>query len=238
MNWQSRTELLFGNEKIEILRKSHVLVAGLGGVGAVAAEMLVRAGIGSLTIADSDVIQASNRNRQIIALSSTEGMHKTEVMASRLMDINPALNLVLNKNYLIRNAIPDLLETPFDYVIDAIDTMSPKLYLIVNCLEKRYKLISSMGAGGKFNPEEVKIADISKSYQCRLAHYIRKHLHKKGIFTGFKVVYSPEPVSKTAIQITDGDKNKKSIPGTVSYMPFIFGCYAASVVIRDLTEIL
>jgi tRNA A37 threonylcarbamoyladenosine dehydratase len=238
MNWQSRNELLFGKEKIEILRRSHVLVAGLGGVGAVAAEMLARAGIGSLTIADSDIIQASNRNRQIIALSSTEGMHKTEVMAARLMDINPELKLTLNKNYLIRDAIPGILETPYDYVIDAIDTMSPKLYLIVNCLEKKYKLVSSMGAGGKFNPEEVKIADISKSYQCRLAHYIRKHLHKKGIFTGFKVVYSPEPVSKTAIQITDGDKNKKSIAGTVSYMPFIFGCYAASVVIRDLAEIL
>jgi len=236
MNWESRTELLLGKEKIEILHRSHVLVAGLGGVGAVAAEMLVRAGLGNLTIADNDIVQASNRNRQIIALASTEGMHKTEVLASRLLDINPELKLTINKSYLIREAIPAILETPYDYVIDAIDTMSPKLYLIINCLEKKYKLVSSMGAGGKLNPEEVQIADISKSYQCRLAHYIRKHLHKKGIYTGFKVVYSPEPVSKNAIQLTDGDKNKKSIPGTLSYMPAIFGCYAASVVIRELTE--
>ena len=236
MNWESRTELLLGKEKIDILHNSHVLIAGLGGVGAVAAEMLARAGVGKLTIADNDTIQASNKNRQIIALSSTEGMHKTEVMASRLLDINPELGLTLFKSYLIREAIPEVLDTPYDYVIDAIDTMSPKLYFILNCIEKKYKLVSSMGAGGKLNPEEVKIADISKSYQCRLAHYIRKHLHKKGIYTGFKVVYSPEPVSKQAIQMTDGDKNKKSIPGTVSYMPFIFGCYAASVVIRDLTK--
>ena len=197
--------------------------------------MLVRAGIGKLTIADNDIITSSNRNRQILALSSTEGMNKTEVMASRLMDINPDLHLILNNSYLIREAIPRILETPYDYIVDAIDTMSPKLYLIVQSLEKNYKLVSSMGAGGKYNPEEVKVADISKSYHCRLAHYIRKHLHKKGIYTGFKVVYSPEPVSKKAIQLTDGDKNKKSIPGTVSYMPFIFGCYAASVVIHDLT---
>jgi tRNA A37 threonylcarbamoyladenosine dehydratase len=234
MNWESRTELLLGREKIEILHKSHILVAGLGGVGAIAAEMLVRAGIGNLTISDNDIIQASNRNRQIIALTTTEGMHKTDVLASRLLDINPGLNLTINKSYLIREAIPAILETRYDYVIDAIDTMSPKLYLILNCLEKNYHLVSSMGAGGKLNPEDVQIADISKSYNCRLAHYIRKHLHKKGIHTGFKVVYSPEPVSKNAIQLTDGDKNKKSIPGTLSYMPAIFGCYAASVVIREL----
>ena len=234
MNWESRTELLLGKEKIDILHQSHVLVAGLGGVGSIAAEMLVRAGIGRLTIADYDVVTESNRNRQIIALSSTEGLNKTEVTSSRLMDINPGLELTINKNYLIREAIPALLETHFDYVIDAIDTMSPKLYLITHCLEKKYRLVSSMGAGGKFNPEEIEIADISKSYQCRLAHYIRKHLHKKGIFTGFKVIYSPEPVSKKAVQLTNGDKNKKSVPGTISYMPVVFGCYAASVVIRDL----
>ncbi len=238
MNWESRTELLLGKEKVEVLHKSHVLIAGLGGVGAVAAEMLVRAGVGNLTIADNDIIQASNRNRQIIALTSTEGMHKTEVLAARLRDINPELNLIVCNNYLIREAIPAILETPYDYVIDAIDTMSPKLYLILNCLEKKYKLVSSMGAGGKFNPEEVQVSDISKSYQCRLAHYIRKHLHKKGIYTGFKVIYSPEPVSKNAIQLTDGDKNKKSIPGTLSYMPALFGIYAASVVIRELTGLI
>ena len=238
MNWESRTELLLGKEKVEILHKSHVLIAGLGGVGAVAAEMLVRAGIGSLTIADNDIIQASNRNRQIIALASTEGLQKTEVLAVRLRDINPELNLIVSNTYLIREAIPEILETPYDYVIDAIDTMSPKLYLIINCLEKKYQLVSSMGAGGKFKPEEVQVADISKSYQCRLAHYIRKHLHKKGIYTGFKVIYSPEPVSKNAVQLTDGDKNKKSIPGTLSYMPALFGIYAASVVIRDLTGLI
>jgi len=234
MNWEERTELLLGKEKIGKLHSAHILVAGLGGVGAIAAEMIVRAGVRKITIADSDIVQASNRNRQIIALSSTEGKNKTEVLASRLLDINPDVKISIFNKYIIREAIPELLETPFDYVVDAIDTMSPKIYFILKCLEKKYPLVSSMGAGGKHNPGLVTVADVSQSKQCRLAHYIRKHLHKKGVYTGFKVVYSPEVVDKSALQISADDRNKKAIPGTISYMPAVFGCYAASVVLRDL----
>ena len=236
MDWQSRTELVMGAEKLAKLQKSHVLVAGLGGVGGMAAEMLVRAGIGRLTIADNDTIHSSNLNRQIIALNSTIDHYKADVMAGRLMDINPLLSLTVSKQYLIREAIPAILETAYDYVVDAIDTLSPKMYLILRSLLKGYPLVSSMGAGGKFDPEMVSIADIADSYQCRLAHYIRKNLHKKGVYTGFKVVFSPEHVSTETIKVTEEDKNKKSMVGTISYMPAIFGCYMASVVIRDLIK--
>jgi tRNA A37 threonylcarbamoyladenosine dehydratase len=236
MDWKSRTELLIGSEGMEKLHQAHVLVAGLGGVGAIAAEMLVRAGIGWITIADNDTVHPSNRNRQIIALSSTEGHLKIDVMGSRLLDINPELKLIASKSYLIREAIPTILGTHYDYVVDAIDTLSPKLHLLIQSLERKYPVVSSMGAGGKFDPSQVQISDIADSYQCRLAHYLRKHLHRKGIYTGFKVVFSPEQVSKNTFQLTSGDKNKRSLVGTISYMPSIFGCFAASVVIRDLIE--
>lgn len=234
MEWQSRTELIMGPEKLEKLRNSHVLVAGLGGVGGIAAEMLVRAGIGHITLADNDTVHSSNRNRQIIALSSTENLYKADAWQKRLLDINPDLQLTVSKEYLIREAIPAILQTPYDYVVDAIDTLSPKLYLIIRSLQHGYRLVSSMGAGGKFDPSLVRVSDIADSYQCRLAHYIRKNLHKKGIYSGFKVVFSTEVVPPETIALTPDDINKKSVVGTVSYMPNVFGCFLASVVIRDL----
>ncbi len=236
-NWQDRTELLIGKENLKKLNSSHVLIAGLGGVGAMAAEMLCRAGIGSLTIVDSDKIQPSNRNRQIPALLSNEGKFKTEVVGNRLKDINSSLNLRVINEYIIEEKILEVLSLAnYDYVVDAIDTLSPKIYLIFNTLKLNYKLISSLGAGRKFDPGLVKVADISETYNCKLAYYLRKKLHKLNVFSGFKVIFSPEEVSEGSVEIIEKEKNKKSRVGTISYMPAIFGCFAASVVIRDLIE--
>jgi len=229
-----RTRLMIGSEGIDKLLKAHVLVAGLGGVGAMAVEMLCRAGIGNLTIVDSDKVQPSNRNRQILALSSTERIGKSEVMAKRLIDINPGLNLRAYNAYLKDQTIIDLLAQPFDYVIDAIDTLSPKTYFILYALRYNHSLVSSMGAGGKLDPTKVQIADISESFQCKLAFDLRKRLRRLGVTEGFKVVFSSEPVPAETIVKIDEERNKKSNVGTISYMPSVFGCFCASVVIRDL----
>jgi tRNA A37 threonylcarbamoyladenosine dehydratase len=236
-NWQERTELLIGKAKLKILASSHVLVVGLGGVGAVAAEMLCRAGVGSLTIVDSDKIHSSNRNRQIPALVSTEGISKVKVVGDRLKDINPRLKLKVIDEYIIDEKITEILSlAKYDYVVDAIDTLSPKIYLIFNCIKLNLKLVSSLGSGRKLDPEQIKIADISETYNCKLAYYLRKKLHKIGVVSGFKAVFSPEEVSEGSVEIVEDEKNKKSRVGTISYMPAIFGCYTASVVIRELIE--
>ncbi len=232
--WMSRTELLTGPEAIRILNRAHVLVAGLGGVGGYAAEMLVRAGLGEITIADADTIQPTNRNRQILALKSTEGLLKTQVMENRLQDINPDIRVNKVSEFLKEERIDKLLATPYNYVVDAIDTLSPKVFLILKTLQKNYPLISSMGSGGKMDPLAVEVQDISKSYNCRLAFSIRKQLHRLGVDEGFKVVFSPEKVDKKAMVLVHGQQNKKSNVGTISYMPPLFGIVMASVVIRDL----
>jgi tRNA threonylcarbamoyladenosine dehydratase len=236
-NWLVRTELQIGKENVLKLRKKHVLVCGLGGVGAAAAEMLCRAGIGKMTILDSDKIHFSNRNRQIPALVSTEGMYKTDAVQQRLLDINPKLKLTTVNKYIKDEKITEVLElAKFDYVIDAIDTLSPKIYLIYHCMYLKLPLISSLGSGGKYDPSQIRIADISESYNCKLGYYLRKKIHKLGIYKGFKVVFSPEEVDDKAIQLTENEKNKKSIVGTISYMPVAFGCFIASAVIRDIIE--
>ena len=235
-DWLSRTTLLIGSDGLKKLKKAHVLIAGLGGVGSYAAEAMGRAGIGNITIADSDTVSPSNRNRQLLALSSTEGKSKAELMGSRLLDINPDVKLSMFKDYLKDEKIPAILEQNYDFVIDAIDTLSPKIYFIKNCLERKFPLISSMGAGGRFDPLQVKVADIDDSWGCQFAQAVRKKLHSLGITSGFRVVFSDEPVSKKSVIITDNSPNKKSTVGTISYMPAVFGLIAASVVIRDLLE--
>ena len=172
-NWLERTELLLGKEKLDLLRKAHVLVVGLGGVGAYAAEMIVRAGVGRMTIADAD------------------------------------------------------------YAVDAIDTLSPKLALIKGALDRSLPLVSSMGAGAKTDPTKMEIADISKTHHCPLAHMLRKRLHKIGVRSGFRAVYSPEPMREGALILCE-EQNKKSNVGTISYIPALFGIGCASVVIRGL----
>jgi tRNA threonylcarbamoyladenosine dehydratase len=234
-SWQARTELHTGTQGIERLRNAEVLVLGLGGVGAMAAEMLCRAGIGKMTLVDGDVVMPTNRNRQIPALKSTEGRHKTGIMEERLRDINPDVEITTIAEYVKDQRMIDVLSSrPFDYVVDAIDTLSPKIYLLLHAMELGLNVVSSMGCGGKSNPDDVKIADISETYQCAFAADIRKRLRRLGITTGFKTVFSSEQLNKSSVIHSEDEKNKKSIVGTISYMPPLFGCFCASVVIRDI----
>lgn len=232
--WLERTELLLGSEKCEALRSANVLVVGLGGVGAYAAEMIARAGVGTMTIADADVVGRSNINRQLIALHSTIGRPKAELVAERLRDINPEINLTVVNRYIKDDETYTLLDSaPFDYVVDAIDTLSPKLALIKGALDRNIPIVSSMGAGAKTDPTKMEIADISKTHHCPLAHMLRKRLHKIGIRRGFKAVFSPEPIREGAMILCE-EQNKKSNVGTISYIPALFGIGCASVVIRGL----
>ena len=231
--WQERTKLTICQQGIEKLSTAHVLIAGLGGVGSFAAEFLCRAGIGELTIVDSDKVNASNRNRQLIALVSNEGKNKTEIMSERMMDINPNLKLNIFNTYLERDETIKVVNAfEYDYVIDAIDTLGPKVHFISECVKRNLKLVSSFGAGAKLDPSKIMVTDVSESYNCKLGYYLRKKLHKINIYSGFKVVFSPEEYYGEMI-ISD-QLNKKSIAGTISYMPAMFGGHCASVVIREL----
>jgi len=233
-NWLERTELLLGEEKLDILRRSRVLVVGLGGVGAYAAEMIARAGVGRMTVADADTVAPSNINRQLVALHSTVGRAKAEVLAERLRDINPELRLDVVERYIKDSETDALLDADrYDYIVDAIDTLSPKLALIKGALDRGIPLVSSMGAGAKTDPTLMEIKDISKTHHCPLAHMLRKRLHKIGINRGFRAVFSPDPVREGAMILCE-ERNKKSNVGTISYIPALFGIGCASVVIRDL----
>ena len=232
--WMERTELLFGAEKCERLRRASVLVVGVGGVGAYAAEMVARAGVGRMTVADADTVSESNINRQLVALHSTVGRPKVAVLAERLRDINPQIDLREVERYIRDEETALLLDSErFDYVVDAIDTLSPKLALIEECLRRGIPLVSSMGAGAKTDPTKLEIADIGATHHCPLAHMLRKRLHKRGIRSGFRAVFSPEPVRPGAMIVCE-ERNKKSNVGTVSYLPALFGIGCASVVIRGL----
>lgn len=234
--WQVRTELLLGGEKLKKLADANVLVVGLGGVGAYAAEFICRAGVGKMTVIDGDNIEASNRNRQLPALKSTEGMSKALLMCGRLKDINPRAEITAIHEFIRDDRMKEILSFHFDYVVDAIDSLSPKVYLIKISLDNGLRVVSSMGAGGKMDPSKVQVADIDDSYKCRLARTLRKRLHRLGITTGFNVVFSPEDVPGEAVIAIEGEeiKNKNSIVGTISYMPAVFGIYCASTVINDL----
>lgn len=234
MSWLERTELLLGSEKLEILKKSNVLVVGVGGVGAYAAEMIARAGVGHMTIADADTVGESNINRQLVALHSTIGEFKTDVLSKRLKDINPDLELNVVADYIKDELTDTLLDSAkFDYIVDAIDTLSPKVALIQGALQRSIPLVSSMGAGAKTDPTLMEIKDISKTHHCPLAHMLRKRLHKDGIRRGFHAVFSPEPVREGAMVLCQ-ERNKKSNVGTISYIPALFGIGCASVVVRGL----
>jgi tRNA A37 threonylcarbamoyladenosine dehydratase len=233
--WMGRTQLLLGEEKLHKLVNANVLVVGLGGVGGIAAEMIARSGVGKMTIVDADTVDPTNRNRQIPALSSTEGVLKTDVLKARLLDINPDLELTVIPEYFRDELTHQVLdEGNFDYALDCIDTLSPKVFFIKACLDRKIPLVSSMGAGNKVDPTQVKVDDISKSYNCKLAKYTRKYLHKFGIRKGVKVVFSAEEAQQFMGVTMVGARNKKSAPGTISYLPAVFGCTMASVAIRDL----
>ena len=215
LSWQQRTALLLGDEKMERLRKSHVLVVGLGGVGAYAAEMICRAGVGRMTIVDADTVQPTNINRQLPALHSTLGQPKAEVLASRFRDINSDIQLTV-------------------IVVDAIDTLAPKCHLIAEAMKRRLHIVSSMGAGAKSDITQIRFADLWDTYHCGLSKAVRKRLQKMGIRRKLPVVFSTEQADPKAVLLTDDELNKKSTCGTVSYMPAVFGCYLAEYVIKRL----
>jgi tRNA A37 threonylcarbamoyladenosine dehydratase len=231
----SRTQLMLGDENLSNLMHKNVLVIGLGGVGGICAEMIVRAGVGKITIVDNDRVDASNINRQIQALNSTVDQPKAKVLSARLLDINPALDLTVKEMYIKDEITTELLTSAkWDYVVDCIDTLSCKVFLIKKCLDMKLPIVSSMGAGGKVDPSQIQVTDISKTYVCNLARYVRKRLQNLGVKKGLKVVFSPEKADQDKIIVTEKAFPKKSIIGTLSYMPALFGCTVASVVIRDL----
>jgi len=236
-NWLERTELLIGKEKLNRLKESHVLIVGLGGVGGGALEFLVRSGIGELTLIDGDVVSPSNRNRQFLALATNHEQPKAEVAKQRALSINPDVKLNVIEKFMLDEDFAQLFnENAVDYIIDAIDTLTPKIYLIKNALEAKIPLVSSMGAGGKTDPRKVEVVDIAKTNNDKLARMLRKRLHKLNIRTGFKAVYSPEEINPNAVILTEGEQNKKSNVGTISYMPPMFGLVCAYTVINDLIQ--
>jgi tRNA threonylcarbamoyladenosine dehydratase len=233
-NWKERTELLITKEGSNKLLASHVLVVGLGGVGSYAAEALVRAGVGSITIVDGDTVDPTNRNRQLQAMTSTHGLGKAMLMQHRLRDINPEVSIEMIDTFQNPDQIRELLQQQFTYVVDAIDSISPKLYLLKTAIDNNHKIVSSMGAGGKMDPTKIEVADISKTSMCPLAGQIRKRLKSLGVKNGIQAVFSKEIPERKSIMHTDGSNYKKSAYGTISYLPAVFGLTCASLVIRDL----
>ena len=235
--WLERTELLIKEAGIEKLKKSSILIVGMGGVGSFAAEFIARSGVGNLTIVDGDIIDITNINRQLPALHSTVGDDKVELMARRILDINPELNLTRINEFLNPERMEEVIQAGnFDYILDCIDSVSPKLALIKAARKNKIKIISCMGAGGKLDPSKVMVRDISKTRNCYLAKQVRKRLKKEGINKGFRCVFSTEIQREDRLKMTDGSNYKKSFYGTISYMPAIFGLYAASEVIRYLIQ--
>lgn len=234
LNWLSRSALLIGDEGINILQQKHVLVVGLGGVGSFAAEFICRSGVGEMTIVDGDVVDPSNRNRQLPALSTNHGVSKAEIMKERLLAINPALKLHVINDFLTPDKCRELMEYPFDYVMDCIDSLTPKVILLEKALEKNMPIVSSMGAGGKLDPTRVRVATLPDTYQCVFATYVRKRLKRHENYNQIKAVFSTEEMMKDSLLMTDGSNFKRSAYGTVSYLPAIFGGVCASVAIRDM----
>lgn len=236
--WLSRTELLIGSERIKTLREAHVMVVGMGGVGSFAGEFIARSGVGRMTIIDGDVVEESNRNRQLPALSSTEGLSKAVVMAERFKQINPEIDLEVMESFINPDRVKALLEdNKPDYIIDAIDSITPKVTFLKNAYEYSIPIVSSMGAGGRLDPTALRVVDISKTYNCPFAFQIRKRLRKVGIRKGIKAVFSSELVIEESLMMTDGSNFKKSAYGTISYLPATFGSVTASVAIRDLIRL-
>ena len=235
-NWTDRTELLLGKDKMQRLRNAHILVVGVGGVGAYAAEMLCRAGVGEMTLIDADNVQPTNINRQLPATHATVGRSKTEVLAERFLDINPKIKLHVRPIYLKEEDVEELLTSDLrlDFIVDAIDTIAPKCALIVEALRRHIPIVSSMGAGAKCDITQIRFADLWDTYHCGLAKAVRARMKKAGIRQSLPVVFSTEQADRRAIITVEGEQNKKSTAGTVSYMPAVFGCYLAEFVIRKL----
>ena len=266
-SWSDRTELLLGHDKMERLRGAHVLVVGVGGVGAYAAEMLCRAGVGELTLVDADTVNITNINRQLPATHSTLGRPKVEVLAERFRDINPEIKVNAWPVYVATLSSPDRGEDPIGedsnntqqeiitveallsqftessshggserglFIVDAIDTIAPKCALISEALRRGIPIVSSMGAGAKSDITQIRFADLWDTYHCGLAKAVRTRLKKERLRRSLPVVFSTEQADRRAIMTIEGEQNKKSTTGTISYMPAVFGCYLAEYVIRQL----
>lgn len=234
ISWLSRTSILIGEDTVHKLSEKHVMIVGLGGVGSFAAEFIARSGIGTMTIIDGDVVDPTNRNRQLPALATNHGQSKALIMAERLKAINPELVLNVVQQFVEPTRVAELLATKPDYIIDAIDSITPKVAFIKMAFESGLPLVSSMGAGAKLDPTKLQVVDISETFNCPFAQQIRKYLKAQNIFKGVKVVFSPERIIKESLMLTDGKNYKKSAYGTISYMPATFGAVVASVAIRDL----
>lgn len=234
--WTERAELLFKKEGLEKLKNSNVLIVGMGGVGSFAAEFIARAGVGKMTIVDGDTVDITNINRQLPALHSTVGQPKVTIVGDRLMDINPELQLTRLQEFLSPERAFELVTPEFDYVLDCIDSITPKLNLIIAAKRKKVKIISNMGAGGKYDASKVMVKDIGKTDVCPLAKTMRKRLKKEKITKGVKAVFSIEPPDQTSLKMTDGLNYKKSFFGTNSWMPALFGLHSAETVIKHLLK--
>jgi tRNA A37 threonylcarbamoyladenosine dehydratase len=236
--WLERTALLLDEKKMHHLKNAHVLIVGLGGVGSFAGEFIARAGVGKMTIIDGDVFDPTNKNRQLTALDSTIGINKAIVLASRLKDINPDLKMNVVEEFVQPERVWALMEEfQPDYVMDCIDSVTPKLEWIKVCKRKKIKIISHLGAGGKVDPSKVQVAKLEHAYNCKLGAHIKKRLRGENItLKGVKAVFSSEIQDKSSLKMTNGLNFKKSFYGTISYMPALFGLMGAAEVIRYLTE--
>lgn len=234
VSWLSRSALLVGDDGIQILQNKHVLVVGLGGVGSFAAEFMCRSGIGEMTIVDGDTVDPTNRNRQLPALATNHGVSKASIMSERLLAINPALKLHVVEEFLSPQKCKEILQTRFDYVLDCIDSITPKLTLLVTALQTGIPIVSSMGAGGKLDPTKLRVGRLTETYHCVFAYYIRKRLKKMADASGIKAVFSTELPKRDSLVMTDGSNFKRSAYGTISYLPAAFGGVCASVAIREL----
>ena len=236
--WLERTALLLDEKKMHHLKNAHVLIVGLGGVGSFAGEFIARAGVGKMTIIDGDVFDPTNKNRQLTALDSTIGINKAKVLGARIKDINPLIELNILEEFVQPERVWELMETyQPDYVMDCIDSVTPKLEWIKVCKRKKIKIISHLGAGGKTDPSKVQVSKLEHAHNCKLGAHIKKRLRGENItLKGVKAVFSSEIQDKAALKMTDGTNFKKSFYGTISYMPALFGLMGAAEVIRYLTE--
>ncbi|WP_300663848.1 tRNA threonylcarbamoyladenosine dehydratase [Fluviicola sp.] len=236
--WLERTELILGPDEMNRLKSAHVLIVGLGGIGSFAAEFIARAGVGTMTIVDGDAFDITNKNRQLTALDSTIGRNKAVVLAERIKDINPDIQLNVVEEFVLPERVWELLDQyKPNYVMDCIDSVTPKLEWIVACKSKKIKVITHLGAGGKIDPTRVHVAKLPDSHNCKLGAHVKKRLKKKGVrFEKIKCVYSSELQQKDSLKMTDGSNFKRSFYGTVSYMPALFGLMGAAEVIRHLSQ--
>lgn len=236
-NWLERTELLIGKDAIDTLKNAHILVVGLGGVGSYAAETMVRSGVGKITLVDGDEVDPTNKNRQLQALDSTVGKSKAYVLRDRFLDINPELEVTVFNQFLDPKPMKQLLKAnKYDFVMDCIDSLTPKISLIITLRTMKCNFISSMGAGGKLDPTKIRIADIKKTKECKFAQQLKKRLKKQGISNRVLCVFSEEIQIPESLQLTDGNYYKKSFYGTIAYMPAMFGMTMAYEVIRRMTR--